>query len=349
MQRERFNMNKNFETKNKFLKNIALGSFLLGSFAGTSSQLQADPIHSKSFRGDAIAVQQLLNSGVDPNKKNTSGEAPLHLASTPEVINLLCDKGANPNIANSLGNTPLHSALIRLCYHENVGGSEMLKAAAIAEKLKKQLDCIQQLLRRGANKDTPNNTGYSPSFIVTQVITSGRFCDGQKDTPISAGVHQAYNKVQQLFSQVRTKSLHDAVAEDDIAEVRRLLDVGADPNEIDELGFTPLQHANTPETVDLLCNKGANINGLDRWSNSTPLRIAVSNAYPNLEVIKQLLRKGAKIDIKDKRGKTPVEAVKIAIKGGIVDNGSASTLIGDDARLAYAEVLTLFFLPQHLW
>ncbi|MDR1345760.1 MAG: ankyrin repeat domain-containing protein [Bacteroidales bacterium] len=335
-------MNKNYDTKSKFLKNIALGSFLLGSFAGTSSQLQADPIHSKSFRGDVIAVQQLLNSGVDPNKKNTSGEAPLHLASTPEVIDLLCNNGANPNITNPLGNTPLHLA-IRAVRETDT----QLRRQHLQELLSR----MEQLLRRGANKDKPNNAGYSPASIVTQIIRTNRLSDGQVTLTINDSVRQAYLEVEKLFSQVRTKSLHNAVAEDDIAEVRRLLDAGADPNGIDKHGAMPLHYADNPEIIDLLCSKGANINGPNQ-KGDIPLHSAVSANYPNLEYIKQLLRKGADISIANRKGDTPLSMVQQAIKlGTVVNDYRPGTFISieDDARLAYAEVLKLFFLPPSLW
>ncbi|MDR1345761.1 MAG: ankyrin repeat domain-containing protein [Bacteroidales bacterium] len=144
--------------------------------------------------------------------------------------------------------------------------------------------------------------------------------------------------------------LHKATARGNTAEMRRLLDAGADPNGIDRLGGKPLHYASTPETVDLLCSRGANINGLDRKGNSTPLRIAVSSKCPNLELIKQLLRKGANKNIEDVTGTTPIIAVQTAMEGGIVNSGLyTSTPIGDDARRTYAEVLKLFFLPQHLW
>jgi hypothetical protein len=86
------------------------------------------------------------------------------------------------------------------------------------------------------------------------------------------------------------------------------------------------------------------------WGDTT-LRRAVSTHYPNLAHIKQLLQKGAKTDIKDKKGKTSAEAVQEAIEWGVVRNGHfiISTELCDDARLAYAEALKLFFLPQHLW
>ncbi|MDR2371754.1 MAG: ankyrin repeat domain-containing protein [Puniceicoccales bacterium] len=152
------------------------------------------------------------------------------------------------------------------------------------------------------------------------------------------------------FSQLQAGPLHGAVTNEDIDEVYRLLEAGEDPNAIDNrFGYTPLHLANTPEMVNLLCSKGAHINNSGRWG-STPLREAVSAYYPNLELIKALLRQGANKDISDVRGKNSVTAVRDAIELGIIQGNHYATVlkIDDDSRLAYAEVLKLFFLPQCL-
>ncbi|MDR2372387.1 MAG: ankyrin repeat domain-containing protein [Puniceicoccales bacterium] len=332
-------MNKNYNIKNKFLKNIALGGFLFGGFAGTFPQLQvAASIHSKASQGDVPWVRQLLNGGVDPNKKDNSGQTPLHFANTPEVIDLLYSQGANPNATDNLGNTPLHTKVRAL-----------LETEYRKEKMQSLLSCIERLLQKGANKNKRNHAGYSPESTVGQALLTGFY----QNRSINKDVREAYTEAQRLFSQFRAKSLHEVVADDDIEEARRLLDEeGADPNGIDQYGDTPLHWAQTPEIIRLLLDSGANIDHPNR-SGDTPLRIAVADRHPKLECIKELLRQGANKDIKyarDGRNKTPIEAIRIAIESGIVEDCSSGSIdIDDDARLKYAKVLPLFFLPQHLW
>jgi hypothetical protein len=127
---------------------------------------------------------------------------------------------------------------------------------------------------------------------------------------------------------------------------------GADSNEIDRLGYAPLHGASTPEIIGPLAEFGAEVNRPNRFGD-TPLRGAAAGTYPDLECIKELLRQGADEDIKMQKNRystTPMEAVRMAIEAGIVDHGSsASTNMDDDARLEYAKLLPLFFLPQHLW
>jgi ankyrin repeat protein len=333
-----FNINKSYNTKNKFLKNIALGSFLF--FAGTFSQLEAGLIHTRAGQGDAEAVAELLDNDIASiDEKDDSGNAPLHFAGTPAVIDLLCDRGADPNITNPWGDTPLHIAIRALL--ETKGYGQQL--------LQRLLSRIQQLLLRGTNKDQTNRAGHSPVSIVNQAIQTRLFYDGQVTRQISNDAHSAYTEVQKLFSQVRAKSLYDAVMDNDIAEVHWLLQAGADPNGIDKYGYLPLQCAKTMEMIDLLRRNGADINRPNQWGDPT-LRTAVSVPHPDLEYIKQLLLRGADKNTKDGRGRTSVEAVQIAIEYGIVFNSRFnSLLIDDEARITYAKVLVLFLLPQNLW
>jgi ankyrin repeat protein len=311
-------MNKSYNTKNKFLKNIMFGSFLLGSFAGTFSQLQADPIHSLASKGNIPEVQRLLNEGADPNAPTGNGLTPLHYAGDPAMIDLLYANGADPNRLDNSGNTPLHAAV-------NSGN----------------LARIRRLLEIGANKDQRNSTGHSPASIIEQII-SKTTNENTRQTCIAA---------RKLFSQVRPKSLHEAVADDDTAIVLGLLAAGADPNEENRFGYTPLQCAETPEIIGLLCSKGADANKPNQWGN-TLLHDLVCAYDPDLEFIKQLVLNGAKPDIRNKKGDTPLSMVQRAIAVGIVADGrpgATSASISDDARLKYVKVLALLLLPPRLW
>ncbi|MDR0740916.1 MAG: ankyrin repeat domain-containing protein [Puniceicoccales bacterium] len=260
-------MNKSYNIKNKFLKNIALGSFLFGSFTGTFSQLQADPNKKDSQR-------KLSRSSSVPSEKDS------------------------------------------------------------------QRKFLSSSVPRGKDSQRKPLSSSMP-----------RGKDSQRKLSRSSSVLPAHTTVEKSFAQPQSHSLHDVVLSDDAAEVLRLLQAGADPNELDRFGYTPLQCATSTGMIDLLCALGADINKPNQWGD-TPLRGAVSVPNPNLqslEHIKQLLRKGAQKDIQDAQGKTPVEAVQEAIEWGIVHNGRFNSHIDDDARKVYAEVLKLFFLPQHLW
>ena|SRR5258705_925129 len=62
------------------------------------------------------------------------------------------------------------------------------------------------------------------------------------------------------------KALHDAAQSGNIEEVRRLLVIGQQPNEFDDLGKTPLHYAAEHgylEVMESLINTGANVNAHD--------------------------------------------------------------------------------------
>ncbi|MDR2371752.1 MAG: ankyrin repeat domain-containing protein [Puniceicoccales bacterium] len=330
-------MNKSYNIKNKFLKNIVLGSFLFGSFAGTSSQLQAAPIHSRAARGDVVGIQQLLSGGANPNQKDNLEQTPLHFASTPGVIDILYTWGADPNAANNFGDTPLHCK-VRTLLATNLQGNE--------KKIQSLLSCIKQLLQIGADKKKINNAGYSPESIVEQAFQTNVFYDGNIRRDISSDARQACIEIRGLFSPLQAKSIYDAVADNDIEGVRRLLDAGVDPNKIhDRFGCAPLHIVQTPEMVELLCGRGANINGPDQWGN-TPLLCALSFGSPNLKLIEKLLQKGARIDILNQRGQTPVSLVQQAIDKRIVSGGrpsDASISLNENEHKTYITVKQLLF------
>lgn len=56
----------------------------------------------------------LLYSGANPNARDDVGNTPMHHASTPEQVQLLCEYGAKLNIKGEMGRTPLVNN-IRLC------------------------------------------------------------------------------------------------------------------------------------------------------------------------------------------------------------------------------------------
>ena len=98
------------------------------------------------------------------------------------------------------------------------------------------------------------------------------------------------------FEEVlRREQLHSACAKGDIAEVRRLLKEGHDPNAFDELGRTPLHYAAQHGHLDvmrLLLDSGADVNAHDESViGDTVLLHVASNC--SFEVAKVLIDAGA--------------------------------------------------------
>ena len=99
----------------------------------------------------------------------------------------------------------------------------------------------------------------------------------------------------------------NAVIDGDDARVRRLLDEGAEPDDVDKSGWCALHFAaqDCSETiVKILVNSGANLELREKHGN-TPLWRAVSNYRGGAEVISTLLEAGANPDAENKSGISP--------------------------------------------
>jgi hypothetical protein len=105
----------------------------------------------------------------------------------------------------------------------------------------------------------------------------------------------------------------------DAAEVRRLLDAGADPNEARFIGASTLVSSlmqQNAEIAQILIERGVNINAPDP-AGTTPLMWAAGFEVPDTSIVQELLRRGADVNASNKyndtaltwamrRGYTPV-------------------------------------------
>jgi ankyrin repeat protein len=89
------------------------------------------------------------------------------------------------------------------------------------------------------------------------------------------------------------QELFEVTRENNLAEVRRLLSVGANANAKNYSGWTPLHWASIKEVVNELREHGADIEAKDN-DGSTPLHYACS--VDHLAVVNELLSPGAEID-----------------------------------------------------
>ncbi len=121
-------------------------------------------------------------------------------------------------------------------------------------------------------------------------------------------------------------SLHGPVADAKVEEVKALLAAGADVNEVDEYGRTPLHKATYPTfknpghlvIAGVLLKNGADANAKSQ-GDATPLHMAEA------EFVELLVKHGAKLDVQDVNGQTALhhaawldrtEKVKLLLKAG---------------------------------
>ena len=125
--------------------------------------------------------------------------------------------------------------------------------------------------------------------------------------------------------------LHMACRGGHVGVVELLMDAGANPNQANNSGVCPLHHVDEPKMVEVLCKAGADPNANAKEGGS-PLHFAVADGYTN--VIIELIKQGANVEITDSRGLTPIilaaasgdgECVATLLKDGKADGGAILT------------------------
>lgn len=112
-----------------------------------------------------------------------------------------------------------------------------------------------------------------------------------------------------LFSQ--TTALYEKIRDNDLDEVKALIESGADVNQVNEMdGYSPLMGAclrNNIDIVKYLISKGADLNIQEPGNNVSALILACSySMYAN--VAKLLINEGADVNIVAKDGNTALIA-----------------------------------------
>ena len=287
--------------------------------------------------GDLESVKMLVTAGANLNATTGIGETALMLAAHndhTEAALYLLDKGADPNIVEA-GHTALHFAVARknmdlvkaliahkadvnirltkgqpdpdgnLRYNQLpeylLGATPYLLATALNET-----DTMRVLAAAGADPKTPMEDGTTPTMasmgVFPGVFTFIPFVKiGEKG---AQGDNTAYFQRRRLFSETRVLETMKLAVE---------LSGGEDINAA--RGALVTYHV------------GNSRNLVGRGVGDTALHIATADKYPT--VIEFLISKGAKTDIKNRRGLTPLAVAKSPgrqfITGG--DNGEK---IGDE-------------------
>jgi hypothetical protein len=132
-------------------------------------------------RGDLPEVKQLIDTGIEVNKKDKNGQLPLTIASGKGhelIVQVLLDKGANVNARNSDGDTPLIFATrqgqqrvteLLLDNRADVNartkdGSTALMFASANQRQR----IVALLLDRGADVNAKNNDGATALTLASK-------------------------------------------------------------------------------------------------------------------------------------------------------------------------------------
>jgi uncharacterized protein len=238
--------------------------------------------------GNFEMARMLLDRGAGINQSSGNHTSPLVIALLNGQVGIatyLLDKGADPNAADAYGRAALFAAIdLRNFNHDKYGD--------LPTDGRDPMDLIKTLVDKGANVNARTDT--VPVHGLMQFDASWVNFDGQ--TPF-----------------VR------AALSGDIEVMRLLLEHGADPNIATKEGTTALMAASGinwipgqtfshpesdyVEAVKLCLQRGADVNA----TNSLQLAAIHGAANRGWESIIQILADhGAKLDVKDVGGRTPM-------------------------------------------
>jgi ankyrin repeat protein len=249
----------------------------------------------------------LVAHGADRNVIDPQGNSAMLTAAINghfDVVASLAEAGADPNIADEAGQTPLYAVIDMHSMPES-----NRPAPKVERNEKTGLDVMRILLDRGAN---PNVQLRAMRPYRTKLDRGG-------DGVLGAG----------------TTPLLRAAKGGDVDAITLLIERGADPTLATRNGVNPIMMVagvgtreedttgryKTPEqiieTIRVLAAGGADINGADTQGRTAAHGAAI---WGYTDVIRFLHQSGANLDVKDKRGLTPLDAA-LGKAGGLGFDG----------------------------
>jgi len=235
----------------------------------------ATALQAAAMFGHLEVVRQLVGAGADVNRTDREGRSALALATRGvhvAVMEFLLKHGAHANLAAHDGTTPLHDAVAQNHFQE-----------------------VELLVQHGACATCGDARGVSPLDLAKQA--------GRPALVRAMG----HDPAKGLF--LRERLLRKAAIAGDEAEVARLLkdphlDVNfADPESNDWTALHEAANYGHLPIVEQLVDAGADVNQRDR-AGKTPLYWAAS--LKHLSTMEFLLKQGAKVDLATGDGQTPL-------------------------------------------
>jgi ankyrin repeat protein len=241
--------------------------------------------------GSLDAARALVEAGADLNLADPDGSTALLIAIMNghyDTAAMLVDKGADPNLTDAAGMAALYAAVDMNTLGEVFGHPERKSPDEMTA-----VDLMKVLLAHGAN---PNAELKTPTLQRAHTPGEGTL-------------------------NVGSTALMRAAKNGDAASIRLLLEHGANPNAQQKNGTTALMlasglgrgtgaftkdyasEAELLEAVKLLVAAGADVNAVND-AGDTPVHYG---AQASDDIVRFLAEKGAKLDVKDKKDRTPVE------------------------------------------
>ncbi len=255
----------------------------------------AIPLIEAVKQHDRVAVNALLDRGVDIDEAEADGSTALHWAAQrddSELVAILLDAGADVDVATRFNVRPLSLA-------SNNGN------AAI----------VEQLLEAGADPNATSREGQTP--LMTAAL-NGRV--GAIEALLS---HRANVNAAELYKG--QTALMWAAGEGNVEAVHVLISAGAQVTVTSESGFTALLFAVRNariETMRVLLDNGASVNDIAPDGTSA-LNVAIVNAY--YEAASVLLDYGADPNLADARA-SPLHTIAWLRKPGVTGDAGVGEI-----------------------
>jgi ankyrin repeat protein len=252
------------------------------------------PLMYAARDGAIDAAAALAEAKVNLNTGDPDGTTALMLAIINAHFDLaavLIDKGADPNVADSTGTTALYSAVDM----HTLGPMLSRPAPKLVDKLD-AADIVKQLLAHGANP----NVRLKRPIIGRHHTPTGDASLGEGTTPLAR-----------------------AAKSNDLQVMRLLFDAGADPRLTLKdrttvamiaaaggavvgayAGAIPVTEQSSLEAIKLCVEHGVDLNAFNT-NGQTAVHNAVSRNAPL--VVTYLAENGAKLDMRDKQSRTPLD------------------------------------------
>jgi len=269
-------------------------------------------LHFAARQNDMASVGALLDGKADINTTSADGSTALLVAVMNEhnsLAKFLLEHGANPNLVDNKGRGPLYAAV-------DMRNLEWSTRPAPSEKDKlDDLEIIKALVDRGANV---NDRLTKKLPLRGQPSFDGRWAN-----------------------QTGATAFWRAAQSDDVTVMKLLLDHGADATLASADHTTPLMVAagvgwsdgqshgalsEAPDAIQICLDHGADMNAQNDEGN-TALHGASFRGAGN--VVELLAAKGARLDIKNKEGRMPV-------------NMAEGMHIGPGGWVEHEEIVALF-------
>lgn len=283
------------------------------------------PLLFASRQGCLECARVLLEAGANVNTADPDSISPMLSAIINghyDVAGLLLDKGADPNIADVTGRTPLYAAV-----DFNTMPASNRPAPKVIDNQVTSLDLIASLLAHGAN---PNARLKKQQPYRTKLDRGNDTMLGAGTTPLVRAAKSADVAAMRLLlakgADAKLATGNDTVADVSAGNRRNpgginplLAAAGVGSKEEDTTGRHKTE-AETIEAITLLLDAGIDINAAD-GTGRTALHGAALQGDD--QVVRFLAARGAKLDVKNKQGFTPLD-MATGKAGGVGFDGRSS-------------------------